>query len=435
MFRPIRPLFPIALVVLLALALHGCVAKGVEDPMAIGVDASTDAVTETAPPEDSEPPDASVEADQFVPFDAFSEAGPWDPDSACATTVAEAPTFQLPVDIIWIVDNSASMKPAIDQLTLGLNDFAELIGTSAIDYRVIMLSLRSKTNPVSIGGGTRYAVCIPPPLAGDDECGNGSRFLQSSVDIRSTQPLEQFLGTLDQTEGYQEGQERGGEPWSHFLRPEATKSIVVVTDDNARLNPVDFEYFGGGKNPFNSLTLPPGILDPSRGGSFEGYLFHGLYGWGEDLHPASEPKCTYPNQSQPPSEGRNYTILVKKTGGVRAQICAGASAWQPFFDGVAQAVIATSKIECVFDIPPPEDGPINPGAVNVRIVGDEGETRVFKVPGAADCDEDGGWYYDDEDSPTQVILCSASCALAQEQVGVGKDGRIEVAYGCPTEVK
>lgn len=403
-----------------------------------GEDASpdtADAGTEAAPDTSADTSEASPPEDGFVPFDALDEQSPWDPDSACATTIAEADTVQLPVDIIWMVDNSASMQPAIEQVTAGLNDFADLIGASTIDYRVIMLSLRSKTNPVQVGGGTRYAVCIPPPLAGDDDCGNGARFFQSSVDIRSTQPLEQFLGTLDQTDGYQEGEEKGGEPWAHFLRPEATKSIVVVSDDNSRLSANDFETFYGGKNPFNSLTLPPGILDASRGGLFEGYLFHGLYGWGEDLHPAPEPPCTYPDQSNPPSAGPTYTALVKKTGGVRAQICDGASAWQPFFDSVAQAVIATSKIDCEFDIPEPEAGAINPGAVNVRIVGDGGETRVYKVADAADCDSDGGWYYDDDTSPTKVILCPASCEEAQSQVGPGKDGRIEVLYGCPTEVK
>lgn len=417
-------------------ALCSCTASGVEDPLGGSPgDAALPEAGDAAEAGDSDTPDVSIEAEGFVPFDALDEQSPWDPDSACATTVEEAQTVQLPVDIIWMVDNSASMQPAIDQVTAGLNDFADLIGASTIDYRVIMLSLRSKTNPVSVGGGTRYAVCIPPPLAGDSDCGNGTRFFQSSIDIRSTQPLEQFLGTLDQTDGYAEGQERGGEPWSQHLRPEATKSIVVVTDDNSRLIPNDFEFFAGGQNPFNSLTLPPGILDPSRGGTFEGYLFHGLYGWGQDLYPAPEPMCTYADQTQPPSSGPTYTSLVKKTGGVRAQICDVAGAWEPFFEGVAQAVIQTSKLACEFDIPTPEAGTINPGAVNVRVVGDTGETRVYKVGGAADCDDEGGWYYDDEVSPTQVILCPATCDLAQGLVGPGKTGRIELLYGCPTQVK
>ncbi len=418
----------------------GCSARGVEDPAGTTVpdaespvDAGADVV------EDMADIDEPADEDAFVALDVSSEQGPWDPDSACATTVAEAPTYPLPVDIIWVVDNSASMKPAIDELTQGLNDFANLVASTTIDFRVIMLSLRSKINPVTLPVGKRYGVCIPPPLAGDDDCGNGQRYFQSSIDIRSTQPLEQFLGTLDQTQGYAEGEERGGEPWAQWLRPEATKSIVVVTDDNSRLSASYFETFPGGTNPNNSkYVLPPGILHASRGAVFEDYLFHGLYGWGDDTDPGV--KCTYPDRKQPPSSGPTYTELVQKTGGVRAKICDGATAWTPFFESIAQAVIATSKIDCEFEIPPPDDGPINPAAVNVRIVddqpnGQEQEIPVFKVAGPQACDASGGWYYDDESDPKRVILCPASCDVAQSVVGVEKNGRIEVAYGCPTEVK
>ena len=97
---------------------------------------------------------------------------------------------------------------------------------------------------------------------------------------------EQFLGTLAQTDGYMEGQARGGEPWADELRPDATKTIVVVTDDNARLSATDFQNFAGGQNPFNSLTLPPGILDPSWNGLFDNFLFSGIYGWGDANDPS-----------------------------------------------------------------------------------------------------------------------------------------------------
>src|SRR6188768_1014973 len=38
------------------------------------------------------------------------------PDAACASMSAEATVEQLPVDIIWMVDNSTSMQPAIEQV-------------------------------------------------------------------------------------------------------------------------------------------------------------------------------------------------------------------------------------------------------------------------------------------------------------------------------
>jgi len=352
------------------------------------------------------------------------------PDGACASTAQEATTTQLPVDILWMVDNSASMLPAITEVTAGLNDFAALIASKNLDYKVIMLSLRSPTSPVSIGGSNRYPVCIPEPLAGDAMCGNGPRFFQSSIDIRSTQPLEQFLGTLGQTAGYTEGEAKGGEPWKDQLRPEATKTIVVVTDDNARLSATDFETFPGGKNPFNSLTLPPGILDASWNGIFNDYVFSGIYGWGAPNDPSV--KCMYSDGTQPPSSGPTYTTLVNKTNGVRAKVCDASAAWGPFFEAVATAVEQTSKLSCEIAIPVPENGELDPAAVNVQIVADGVPTTLAKVANAGACGPSGGWYYDNDAAPTQVLLCPASCDLAQASVGPGKTGSIQVLFGCAT---
>jgi hypothetical protein len=354
-----------------------------------------------------------------------------DPDAACATATETAVIESLPVDIIWMVDNSTSMQPAIDQVTQGLNAFAQLIGQKNLDYKVIMLSLRSKTNPVTINGGQRYAVCIPPPLAGDTNCGNSATFFQSSIDIRSTQPLEQFLGTLGQTAGYQQGEEKGGEPWKQELRPNATRTIVVVSDDDSRLLPNDFEHFAGGKTPFNSLTLPPGILDPSWTGLFEDYIFSGLYGWGSDTDP--NVKCTYSGGTSPPSSGPHYTQLVQQTNGARAKICDGAAAWTPFFDAVAQAVQKGAKLKCELALPTPSSGTLDPGKVNVRVVTPSGATTLSKVACASACDAGGGWYYDDDATPTKVFLCPASCDSAQAATTEGVE--IQVLFGCTTILK
>jgi len=302
-----------------------------------------------------------------------------------------------------------------------------------VDYKVIMLSRRGPM-PVMVSGKTRYPVCVPPPLSGDNMCGNGPRFFHSSVDIKSTQPLEQLLGTLGQTNGYQLGQDRGGEPWLQELRPNATKTLVVVTDDNSRLSASDFETFAGGANPNNAnLTLPPGLLDPSWNGLFTDYLFSGIYGWGDVNDPSV--LCTYPDKSQPPSPGPTYTQLVAKTGGVRAQICDGAAAWQPFFDAVAQAVVKTAKLSCSIDIPMPMAGMLDPNQVNVELHTMKGDTVLPRVDGAAQCGADAAWYYDDPKNPKQVLLCPAACDLAQNVVGIDKDGSIQVLFGCATIVK
>lgn len=356
---------------------------------------------------------------------------PFDPDASCAATSVEAKAELLPVDIIWVVDNSSSMQPAVAQINAGLNDFATTIGGKKLDYKVVMLALRSKTSPITVGGGTRYPVCIPPPLSGDTSCGNGPRFFHSVVDIKSTQPLDQFLGTLDQTTGYKLGESRGGDPWASELRATATKTIVVVTDDESRLSATDFENFPGGANPANpSLMLPPGVLHPSRKGQFAGYTFAAVYGWGSETSPST--KCTYSDGSAPPSAGPTYTTLVTKTKGPRAKICDVATAWKPFIDGVASAVVKTSKLACELALPTPTTGTLDPSKVNVRIPVDK---TIPKVSGAAACGTSEAWYYDSETTPTKVILCPAACDAANAAVGVDKSGKIEILFGCKTVIK
>jgi len=405
--------------------------------------------------------DAAADADgSDAGFDAARadtgprDAGTLDPDAACSSASVTAQVERLPVDIIWMVDDSASMAPAIMQVQLGLNDFAALIASRDLDYRVIMLSLRG-VGETTVGGSRRYQVCIPPPLAGA-ACADNTRFFQVEVDIRSTQPLEQFLGTLGQTSGYQATDGRGSGPWEALLRPGATKTIVAVTDDNARMvvrsgggfvagpgggrsggDPVaTADWFettadtSAGSNPFNSRTLPEGILHPRWGGLFDGYVFSALYGWGSETDPSV--RCTYPVGGNPPSSGPTYSELVSRTGGVRARICDGPAAWGPFFSDVATAVERTSRIDCSIPIPDPPMGMFfQRDLINVFLTEAGGASeRLGKVAGAGACDARGGWYYDDEAAPTAVVLCPSTCARVQPDAGVART--IDVQFGCQT---
>ncbi|NOY93642.1 MAG: hypothetical protein GXP55_20850 [Deltaproteobacteria bacterium] len=389
-------------------------------------------------------------ADTAVPFDSRPpprDVGPrdarLDPDAACASAVVAATVERLPVDIIWVVDNSVSMEPAITEVNAGLNNFAALIGASGIDYRVIMLALRG-SGRITVGGRDRFGVCIPAPLAGDASCGDGPRFFQVEVDIRSTQPIEQILGTLGQTTGYLATDDRGSDPWLPLLRADATKTLVVVTDDNSRtcdlprgspcnagdppLTTSSLEDFPGGPNPFNSRELGPGLLSATYAPLFDGYTFNALYGWGSETDPSVT--CTYPGGSRPPASGQTYTELVRRTGGVRAQICDGSAAWGPFFDAVATAVTRTSRIDCNVTIPPPPAGmTFDPALVNVIVRSSADATYLPKRVDASACDVMGGWYYDDPTAPTQVILCPTSCDAAQATLAEPDTG-LDVQLGC-----
>ena len=361
-----------------------------------------------------------------------------DPDAACATTSAEVMVERVPVDIIWVVDSSSSMEPAIRQVRDGLNAFADRIFASGLDYRVILLSMRGTTAPTG-----RYAMCVPPPLATAD-CGDGERFFHVDVDVRSTQPIEQILGTLAQSDGYAEGDAIGSAPWRHLLRDGATKTIVVVTDDNARtcdrpvgtcaasdprLTATSLEDFPGGGNPFNANTLGPGIRTTTYGALFEDYTFDAIYGWGSETDPSV--RCEFADGSMPDSPGYTYTTLVARTGGVRAQICDGPAAWGPFFDAVATGVVRGSRIECDLGLPPPPDGSVlDPRRVNVQIRGASGTTTLPYTGSEGACDPTrGGWHYDDASDPSRVILCPSSCDFARTETAVTSGG-LDVVFGC-----
>jgi hypothetical protein len=401
---------------------------------------------DSGPRDDGSVLDASITADATPPPPRDSGPIPdgsfLDPDAACSQALLEATVERLPVDIVWVVDNSASMAPAIDQVTAGLNEFATVIESSGIDYRVIMLALRGR-GATTVSGSTRYAVCIPPPLSGDTTCGDGPRFFQVEADIRSTQPVEQILGTLAQTTGYLETDDVGSAPWRDLLRADATKTIVFVTDDNSRtcarpvgtcaasdppLTSTSLEDFPGGPNPFNSRTLGPGLLTSTYGDLFAGYTVSAVYGWGSETD--DDVRCSYSDGSMPPSAGQTYSELVRRTGGVRARICDGAGAWAPFFDAVATAVTRTSRIACDVAIPPPGDGLVlDPNRVNVIVRTSDGPVYLPRRAGASACDERGGWYYDDPDMPTRVFLCPASCEYAQGELGPEGTG-LDVQLGC-----
>jgi hypothetical protein len=403
--------------VLLACLSGACGDDDRPPPRDAGSDGSLDASTDASEPIDVGPRDATL-----PPVDARL-----DPDAACAAASATARVERLPVDIVWMIDNSSSMAPAIEEVQDGLNDFATLVASRDLDYRVIMLSLRG-VGETTLGGSRRYRVCIPPPLAGDGSCGDGERFFHRSVDVRSTQPFEQFLGTLGQTSGYAEGQERGSPPWRDLLRAEASKTLVFVSDDDSRLAPDSFERFPGGRNPFNSNELPPGILDASWGGLFDDYLLSAIYGWGSEVDPST--RCVFSDGSMPASAGPNYTTLVTRTGGVRAQICDGSAAWGPFFDAVATAVDRSSRVDCAIEIPPPPEGVFfDPMRINVFVREDDASTGVGRVAGPDACDATrGGWHYDDEGAPTRVVLCPVSCEQVQPAVGVVRS--VDVQFGC-----
>ena len=82
----------------------------------------------------------------------------------------------------------------------------------------------------------------------------------------------------------------------------------------------------------------------------------------------------------------------------------------------------------------PETGkngdPTDPGKVNVVYYGGGGSNQeLVKVKDAASCTLNG-WYYDDNQNPTRIYLCPATCSSVQNDSGA----KVQVLLGCETKV-
>jgi hypothetical protein len=303
-------------------------------------------------------------------------------DESCASSTVVAEAVEAPADIIWIVDQSGSMDQETQYVQAKINDFATLIEQSGVDYRVVMIADPNSGN----------AICVPPPLAGAG-CGDGPKFRLVPEQVGSNDGPEIALATYDQ--------------YSDFLRPEATKHLVFVTDDNSDMSAADF------------LT---GLQALAPAGMFDSVYVHGIYAFGN-----GDNGCDGPFGSGA-QEGEVYTALVAQTMGAAGVIC--EDDWSTVFTEISTAVLAGSQVPCELAIPEPAEGEtLDTGKVNVTYQSGSGPKQTLpRVMDEASCGSTGGWYYDDNANPTTILLCSDICATIEADI----DASVSIVIGCGT---
>jgi hypothetical protein len=96
----------------------------------------------------------------------------------------------------------------------------------------------------------------------------------------------------------------------------------------------------------------------------------------------------------------------------------------------AEAPAESASIPCEVPVPEPAaDVGRNVNRVNVSL-GSGGSSQLLpRVLGSAGCEDTNSWYYDDNDSPTRIVLCPSTCELAQEST------TLDIALGCPTALE
>jgi hypothetical protein len=130
--------------------------------------------------------------------------------------------------------------------------------------------------------------------------------------------------------------------------------------------------------------------------------------------------------------GPNLLNQVSAAGGTGMSftISTNGNVGQQFLD--ALNVIRGAALGCQYNIPVPEAGMADYGKVNVQYTpGGGGSPVIFThYQDKSQCPASGdGWYYDNNASPTQIILCDPTC----NKVGADATGKIDILLGCKTK--
>jgi len=319
---------------------------------------------------------------------------------ACQAIAQEAQPALQAADIIFAIDTSGSMGDESSFVNTNMNAFSQQIINSGIDVHVVMLAENQIAFPVPLPIEPP-GICIAAPL-GSGNCPDDTNldhyFHASSAEVGSTDGLNVILSSYND--------------WAFMMRPNATKTIVVITDDNHSQAPYNNanDISGDADKFIADFTA----LDPLL---FDNWKMSGIY---------SFTNC--PDAAQP---GDLWKAVIEKTGGLQGDLC--QQQFQPIFDDLAaEIIVGASQLDCQWDIPAPPEGEIlDPSQVNVVYTDGGGVEQPYgNVASEAECDpSQGGWYYDDNASPSSIHLCQASCDQAQ----IDTNGKIDILFGCATE--
>ena len=302
----------------------------------------------------------------------------------CASVSETAMNKKQPADIIFAIDNSGSMDQEIASVQANMNQFSQKIIDSGIDVHVIVISDNSICVGAPLGSGNCPADSNPPTYTRINQGVSSTNALQRIVDLY---PM-----------------------YKDLLRPDAATHVVVVTDDNSGMNAGAFH------NAF--VALEPGMSD---------YVFHAICGKhdvDDFLWCAQNAICC----AFTAEAGDVYLDLIAQTGGKWGDLC--LQDFTPVFNTLSTEVIQGATLACEWDIPEPMGEPIDFNKVNVEFDDGMAPNDVFgKVTSAAECaNVSDGWYYDDENMPTKILVCPQTCEKIQ---GV-PNAKIDIKFGCET---
>ncbi len=331
-----------------------------------------------------------------------------------------------PVDVIFIVDNSGSMTDEIVAVQSNINqNFAQIIGASGLDYRVIMISKHGRASP-------DQSICVSQPLSGNASCTwpstcptNGARFFHYSVEVGSHDSLQVALQTFNTPDAC--GLAPTG--WRGWLRPNSVKIFIEITDDQPRMNHSN----AVGATKFDNGLL---ALSPQHFGTAQqrNYIFHSIVGLKESQPVWSAWAATQALVNQTCSgnggnvlnPGQEYQKLSMLTGGLRFPICQYNN-FDAIFQAVAAGIIGGSQLSCAFTAPPPPADSSLANAYLEFIPTNGGQPVPFsQVASPAVCAPNAFYVVGNE-----IHLCPGACAMWRND----PTALLDVLYTCTPQVQ
>jgi hypothetical protein len=343
-------------------------------------------------------------------------------DDACVVDQAQATLVKQPVDIILVLDNSGSMSDELQAVESNINvNFASILASSQIDYRVILIS-RHRQAPPTASEEASTSICVTTPLSGLADCTQAQepvltdRFFQYSIKIDSTNSFDLVLDTYNGNE--EDKFDLAPLGWSQWLRPGAKKVFLEMTDDQPTMPIADFAQ--------RLAALSPADFGSAQSPSF---VFHSIIGIAAKTPPTaaylpSEPVNTaICNIDNVENAGVPYQELSRLTGGLRFPLCE-FTGFDVVFRSIADDVVFTSNVACDFAIPNPPTGlTLNLDQVGVAYTKGDGSGAVNfgQARALAEC-ESNAFYIQNN----RINLCPQAC----DEVRRDPLSKVDVLFTC-----
>jgi len=317
-------------------------------------------------------------------------------DEGCADKEAHASERTRPVDIIVVVDNSSSMDGEITAIQSRINeDFGDILNEAGVDWRVILISRHGATGH-DINSCDDNGICIQGDLAGTSSCdpnmapADTDRFKQYSICINSEDGLAKIAASFDQSPpgwagiGFQSNVyfDASKDPvalntaptgWHSWLRPDALRTFLMITDDKSVKDSEDFVDWMYSKDPSFFGTA----ADPN-------WVFHSIIAVQAKPDPTepwlpTEPVITKDCGSGSQEIGYDYQDLSIQSGGLRFPICENDN-FDAVFRAIAQTVVESARVPCTL-VPEPVDGAGPPDFERIAVIYEAGNgSRLNLAP-------------------------------------------------------